>query len=945
LCTHLVWLPVGSSFPSLMLLAVAFENGLTIFHVDLPVVQNKSIENGYQAIPEPTQSTVIAAAPMLSPIVSRRWKGRYDFSSVSWVQYGSLVDTCIVVVLYDALQPVSRILLGAIHFPMYQKESILKRKENLSFRILSSTTISKDDTLFPTGVLQNFNSIIFYSKQSISTMALTKVVSGSVKPSPVSCLALPVTSNPSGLSSIGEPFQSDTLNDTDGILYIYSTIQCERIKDDTDSSLLRWSCPTRRFWLCRAVAGDTMETRVEEIKEESDFGESYQVLGGADSHVICELNHESLHGRTPVRIIRCWRQRCCAVLFRSALGIGPNTSQATSMEADSIAFIDYNVEHPTMEVIQGRDVAFLPTDVSEHVQGLMLSLDASSLTFFDWSSSRGFNRSSSFRPLIGIGEDSDYVDCRRIIVFSDDQKLNVAVLGVRLRDNRACFVTGDIGNVMDATSEGWSKLLPNAVSGRTYWFNESEEVFAIVGLQGDGSGYRNFAVSTSARVLILSSSLSVSAEALQQFTNGLSPLGSFAVCFSSNDKVRYLCCLDKQLSTGVIASLGKSTHDFALNILFSVRPDRLILYSFLSGTILIEPGQGVDVFPLPTPSTRPAMLLEPMIANAVCVGGKQNRSNPILRLAIEKFGRKVSAIAHGEKEGIGSYGAGLTSGAFSILSTYGLTEAASWLLTGTVNFDRSANSRLLPPWLPIGPKSKATLNADAMLHLVSNGDSYFSEYVKSPDRNVVSTLPRQNDPIALLCREYAQLSLNSGRPLDALKILDVSGAESTENLSLLLSLSLMKANSSLSTDIMKSISGYSENGKMKRSESGKPSSSLSALALYSNRISESTSNQEDAADSQITDLVKSLAPSLLRSKVSNRSRQKLIGGKVMAIRHKIISGDPIWNTPCNESKHVWYVAKCMTVILPLEPLSLQPSYIYSPAGMRDLARKKKVYYY
>ena len=900
----MAWLPVTSSPFSLSLLSVTFDNAMVIFHVELPLMKDNSTDQEYRPFPEPTQSTVIAATPSLTPIVAKRWKGMYDHSSATWFQYGSVADTCIAILLHDAQQPVARVLFCALHFPLKILGPLTKREDLLACRILSSTTIPKNDVFFPSGLLHSLSNLISYSRYSLSSITLSTVKPESTKISPATFLSHPVTSNPSGLSSTGEPFMSDTQDDNDSVLFIYTTVHCEREGKTTDTTHLHWSLPQRRFWLCRAVAGDTMESSSDEVKEETGFGESYQVLGGANAQLICELNDVALKGLSPFRIIRCWRRNVCAVLYRCALGSVPKTSQEISLVADKIVLVDFNGDLPSIAVSPGRDISFFPDNGSNDAQGFILSLDGSSVTLFDFNCTNGLTTSSSFRPLLGGSSESDYIDCQRILIFSDDTKLNMAVLGRRSVDNRICFVAGDVGDVTEATLSGCASLLPNISTDRAFFFNDGEDVFAVIGLQGDGSGYRNFAMTTSHRTLILSSSLSVSAESLFGTTGGLSPIGSFAVCYSSNDKVRYLCCLDQTISTGVIASLGHSSHDCSPFLLLGVRPDRLILYSSTTASSLCEPAQNSNVICLPVPSTRPVLLLEPLIANAVCIGQKKHRSTPILHLVIEKFGRKVSSIAHGEKEGIGSFGAGLTPRCFAILKHYELVEAASWLLTGTIKFDKSASTRLLPPWLPIAPKSMGALNSDAILHLLANGDTYFSDYVKSPERNVASRLPRQTDASALLSREYAQQQLSSGKPFDALKMLDVSGAESSENLALLVALTLDKSYGTNALDILKSLSGSVENRTANRLEHGKASTSFAALAELS-KVSHTTKVKTGISVKDMSRSVSMLAPSLQRSKLSSRSRQGLIRGELVGTSIAKIPSDPVWNTPCNESKHVW----------------------------------------
>jgi hypothetical protein len=910
----MAWLPVSSSVSSLSLLSVTFDNALVIYNVELPLIKDGAMDKEYRPFPEPTQSTVIAATPILSPIVAKRWKGNFEHSAATWFQYGSVTDTCIAIVLHDTAQQIARVLLYAVHYPLRSLNPLNKRDVLLPCRTVSSLTIPKSEISFPSGLLHSLNSLISYSKCTLSSITLSTVKPESTNMSPAYFLSHPITSNPSGLSSTGEPFMSDTQIDSDGVLFIYTTIHCDRESKNNDATHLHCSLPQRRFWLCRAIAGDTIEALSDEVKEESGFGESYQVLGGANAQLICELNDNALKGLSPVRIIRCWRRKVCAILFRCALGsVSNTTSQPLSLVADTIVLVDFSGESPLVIVSPGRDIAFFPDDDANTAHGFILSVDGSSVTIFDFNRTTGLVTTSSFRPLLGVSVDSEYIDCHRILIFSDDTKLNMAILGTRSIDHRVCFVAGDVGDVAEAASTGYASVLPNLSTDRSFFFSNNEDVFAIIGLQGDGSGYRNFAVTTSKRILILSSSLSVSAESLHDRTSGLSPIGSFAVCYASNDKIRYLCCLDQTMSTGVVASLGRLSHDCSRFALLGVRPDRLIFYSATSSSTLCEPNQNSNVFSLPLPSTRPALLLEPMIANAVCIGQKKRVSTPILHHIIEKFGRKVSSIVHGEKEGIGSFGAGITPACFAILRNYELTEAASWLLTGTVKFDISANTKLLPSWIPITPKSMGALNSDAILHLLSNGDTYFSDYIKSPGRNVAARLPRQTDPSTLLSREYAQQHLRAGKQLDAIKMLDVSGTESSENLSLLVSLTMAKTTSANSLSILQSLSGSIEYGKSKQTEHGKASTLFAALAEWSS-ISYSSEMKDQDAGKDMSRWVSILAPSLQRSKLSSRSRQSLMKGELVDGSKTKISSDPVWNTQCNESKHIWCVEKWIKVL-------------------------------
>jgi hypothetical protein len=292
-----------------------------------------------------------------------------------------------------------------------------------------------------------------------------------------------------------------------------------------------------------------------------------------------------------------------------------------------------------------------------------------------------------------------------------------------------------------------------------------------------------------------------------------------------------------------------------------------------------------------------------MIANAVCIGGKLSESTPVLRSVIEKFGRKVASITHGDDEGIGNLGAGVTPQVFEILRKYGLNQAASWLLTGAVQFNRSANSTILPHWLPVAPKARGALNSDGFLHLIANGDQYFSDYIKAPDQNMASTLPRRTDPAAYISQEFARDSLVSGKPFDALKMLDIAGAESTETLILQVALILQNDHSKDVTPILKSLCGYDDNAFSRSTAPVKTPAALAALAVA---LKLNKSSHEMSVE-QVDRWMKPLAPSLQRGTRTGRMRQKILGEEDLAKAgaKQQDSADALWTTPCNESKHVW----------------------------------------
>jgi hypothetical protein len=288
-----------------------------------------------------------------------------------------------------------------------------------------------------------------------------------------------------------------------------------------------------------------------------------------------------------------------------------------------------------------------------------------------------------------------------------------------------------------------------------------------------------------------------------------------------------------------------------------------------------------------------------MIANAIATG--KDGTQTFFRTVVEKFGRKVATMTHGEDEGIGNWGAGMTPQVFELLNHYNLKAAASWLLTGTTNFDRSANSRLLPSFMPVSAKIKAAIDTDTHLHVIANGDQYFSEYVKSPDHNMSSTLPRPSDPSAFFCHQFAIDAMKEGRTLDALKMLDIAGTESSDAMLLQLALAMQVDPFKDVTQVLESL--CQQDGQAGKSSGSTTASSLAALAL------ELKKNKTPKGDFTKR-WMKPLAPSFQRGKRTGRLRPRIIGetafskiGKTEQIKDKLFS------TETSESKNVWYVQK------------------------------------
>jgi len=204
--------------------------------------------------------------------------------------------------------------------------------------------------------------------------------------------------------------------------------------------------------------------------------------------------------------------------------------------------------------------------------------------------------------------------------------------------------------------------------------------------------------------------------------------------------------------------------------------------------------------------------------------------------------------------------------------------------------------------MPVSAKRKAAVNADAYLHLVANGDQYLSEYVQSPDNNMISNLPRPGDSTSYLCRDYGQESLGRGSGEDALKMLDLVGTESQESMLLQLSL-LLEIKNGDATQLLKSVSGYGEKGLTSSTGLPRATTSLAALATHMKIKSSEPMNTADAHK-----WMKPLAPSLQRGTQFRRGRQRLLGEQALSAAagtKRNADIDPLFMSPCNELRHVW----------------------------------------
>ena len=662
--------------------------------------------------------------------------------------------------------------------------------------------------------------------------------------------------------------------------------------------------------------------------EEKKSDEDDSVYGGAQSIVLCELiNQPKLQKLYPYRVSRnpfTSRRRKntgvavhqdyqhIAVWFRPLYG-NSESKYIGMIEKDSAGIFRL------VQLIDGRDVLFLPcyqqernlsssveddgtiinndksSSSTETPQALIVSRDGGSVSLWrhqqrsndkidaknlkpPWQQVSG---DASCRPILGMnGEKTtsvsssleNFVEFRQFLLSRFQNRLSLLVIASTSGSHgKYCLIAGQ---QVDEEDLVWSSLLPNLKEDPILWLEECEQVSLVIPLPNEGSKRGGLGVATTLRVLILSADLNIMAEIDDTPPPGsLVPLGSYTVAYCSHgdNKLRYLSGLPGIGRSGVIASLSAPVPSYCTSWLLGIRPDRFLLLPYHSGTRLVERGQSANSILLPTAVTRPALLLEPMVANAIATAdGDEDTAISFLRNVFEKFGRKIATMSHDEGEGIGNYGAGITSTVFELLDYYNLKSAASWLLTGTISFDRSANSRLLPMHLPITAQVKAALDTDTHLHLIANGDQYLTEYVKSPDNNMSCVLPRSSDSVAILCRQFASDKIKDGKFIDAVKMLDIAGTQSDDAMILQLSMALQLNPSNDVSSIIDSL--YQHEGRS-------TPSAIASLAALSSELKKGTIPSAEFNNRWIH----SLAPSVQRSRKYGRNRSRMIGEASLSV--------------------------------------------------------------
>lgn len=918
-----------------MMLAATYSDGVAVFHVSVPQAKEQLDSEAKSVQLEP-----FAVARLSRP------GGRN--TSVTWLSLGPHASPYFAV-LSDGgkMESECSVVLCMIDLPHYTERVSSDDIQRCPIRAVCETRLPRSRSVSgeqPSSGLFALNSIgSIACNYGGRVLALSPALSSShMLPATDDAYFLtlkhPVASQPSGLDSVGSISLPDSSSDKAGILSVFTMTQCDPQPPSSEAGCQRecWSVPVQRHWLCRTHVGDSNDSRdvsvksVSEPKTPSLVGNENATCGSTSS-VVCELRCGDMSSSStfvPHRIVRCKSSGHCAVLFASTLG-DTNTVASRGVAVDPSIFAlldsDSSKRLPSIDYRKGRDVAFLPKGDDDHTRALILSEDGSSIHLLTCQEGDGdeseWREGAGFRPFLGAPSVADYSECRRVFVVSSGSWSGLLMVGTRVRDGQTFIVCSKLINPIDSSQiNGLSTMLPNLKTDPLLWLGRGECVVSLAELPRFENGRRCIAVGTHQRVIIADlDTLTIFTETSVALACGsLASIGSHTVSFCSTDsRVQYLCGLPGKFSRGVLAALPSPACGTAPNCLLAVRPDRIVFATTCNGVRLVQQGENEHMCLTPSGRTKPAILLEPLVANALCERDNKKYSDEIIRLAIEKFGRKTKSLAHAENEGIGNLGCGLTPMVFEMLSAHGFKHPASWLLAGNTRVEPTSNCKILPPWAPMPSKAHAALGVDSLLQIAANGDQYFSDYVKSPDQSMASNLPRTSDPSAEFALEFGRKAMAEGKIREGLRLLDVAGTEPSNGDLLHLVLSLQLDPFSDITKVLKALCGYDKDGSTHLGSYHGATTSLAALSLdlrmrgMDGRELPKVDHDTIRASGEVCRRrMRQLAPSVQRGYRVQRSRHRLIGDNAFELaltghKNTMEPEHNLWDAPFNESNHVW----------------------------------------
>jgi len=687
MCHCLSWMPTNTNGSSPLLLAASFQSGIAIYNITLPLKASSSELSGNSGAPDQPQakpSETIYVNPIAGAKTSRRGNVVAPQSStVEWINCGEGVLPFLATIFHSKKE--MKMHVRSFDVPSYGHT---KYEDNISLgRVCEGTFSIPDDIVSEFYGNSIMGTVVAHRNGSLTSFCLSSRFQSERKMHPIiHSNSIPVASNALGLTSIGSPLHS-----YDDVLHVHTSLQFVRNG--------QWELPCFRYWLCLSSAGDKKDkssiSKSNEEEDNSDFP-----TGGATISLVCDLTCSSSSSTTlaPRRIVRDNSGKYCTVLFASA---GPVEKQGLSSSVSdnhTIAFATMEIRGTddgidTFNLHRARDASFIP-GLEGCVEPSLLALD---------NDGKALRKCS----LTNIEEDLKS-EGQAIQIFkhgsANDQNLSVDRFFVvsrrilficsRKADGKKCLF---IGGSIKSLKAGSSKALVRKKTSKL-WLDRGEVVLSLTELPSneEGGGTTNVAIATTSRVMIVScaTSLQILSEAHTTLKCGsLSPMGSNCVAFLDAGSggsicLKYLSCYESN-NRGLICNIPGNLSKFDSTLLLAIRPDRIIYLPIRFEWKLSEQGDEDRLISVPCPLTKPALLLEPLVANALGQGEDDRTPDISLRTLLERFGPKLTANPHGDNEGLGTLGAGITAGVYAMLGS-----------KLNVHLKTGGDDKMVAPWIP-----------------------------------------------------------------------------------------------------------------------------------------------------------------------------------------------------------------------------------------------------
>lgn len=428
-----------------------------------------------------------------------------------------------------------------------------------------------------------------------------------------------------GLDSEGTPKDPD-----DVVLYIQKSI----IFGNRSNRVEGISAPTYRYWLILSKVAEKNYVEAEESSNNTDE----HARTGAITRIVCEIKCIDSF-TTPIHMHRSYDAKYCIVFF----------SKSDRPQPSFCNIIDVS-QGTTVISLPGIDGTFI--NYGPNTSVLVLNEDGT-ISSYKLTALIGFENSKErIQSLPLFRKDSANMHKIRVNRVFYLRRGLLVVAASRKSDNKNCIFIQQIKALDFSTRE---YLVHDNVN--KLWFNQDEDVLNFCELSSESDDEVLIGISTSQRVVIVSLGRNLRFLA-QSFVSLRStqivPVGSGCVAYISESnpnevRLKYLSLSDADLKEGVITSVP-----YSVSFIIGIRQDRVVL-GFENTTYGEYDGDEYCV-ELRRPVIKPVLLLEPLVLSAV----SSHLNVTLLRKLCETFGIKTLPNPHGEQEGLGTIGVGVS---------------------------------------------------------------------------------------------------------------------------------------------------------------------------------------------------------------------------------------------------------------------------------------------